>query len=196
MCNKLFGFILLLFCLTTVNAAPNPADYHKAVFALHEKQIAQHTIRIEEEKGKYEGASAASYSYVDTRYYDAANGHLLSYVRRDGDDPTLVNIIEVNFFENGRITRDFGSVTLPWKPLNPIRTMINFHQYNGALHSFRQYDIYGQVTYEFCEGKLAEKPIEISLEEADLNSKNRATAEYKACFEGIQTEWAQFTNPH
>ena len=196
MCNRSFGFIILLSCLTPVIAAPSPADYHKAVYALHEKKIAQHSTRTVEEKGKYEGASAAKYSYVDTRYYDAANGHLLSYVRRDADNPSLVHIIEVNIYENGRIARDSGSVTLPWLPLNPVRTMINFHQYNGALHSYRQYDMYGQVTYEFCEGKLAEKFIKISLEEVDLNSTNRATADHKVCFEGIQTDWAQYTNPH
>ena len=88
------------------------------------------------------------------------------------------------------------SVTLPWNPLNPIRTIINFHQYNGALHSYRQYTIYGEVEYEFCEGNLAGNPVQISLEEADLNSKSRTTAEYKACFDGIKTDWAQYTNPH
>ena len=194
--NRFFGFIWLMSCLTPVIAAPNPVEYHKAVYALHEKQIAQHKIRTEEEKGKYEGASAARYSYVDTRYYDAENGHLLSYVRRDGDDPSLVHIIEFNIFENDRIARDFGTVTLPWKPLNPIRTIINFHQYNGALHSYRQYTIYGEVEYEFCEGNLAGIPVKISLEEADLNNKNRSTAEYKACFDGVKTDWAQYTNPH
>ncbi len=71
MCYRFLGFVLLMLCLTPVLAVTSPIDYHKAVYALHEKQIAQHTIRTEEEKGKYEGASAGKYSYVDTRYYDA-----------------------------------------------------------------------------------------------------------------------------
>ena len=67
MCKIFFCFILLMSFLTPVIAAPNSVEFHKAVYALYEKLIAQHTIRTEEEKGKYEGASAARYSYVDTR---------------------------------------------------------------------------------------------------------------------------------
>jgi len=61
-------------------------------------------------------------------------------------------------YEQGRLVRDFGSISMPWAPLHPVRTFINLHYYHGELHSFRQYDFFGQVGYEFCAGNLAGKP--------------------------------------
>ena len=150
---------LLMMGLISLPAAAEltPQDFHRAVYALQQQQIAQHEIRTAEEAGDYEGAAAARYRYVDTRYYDAANGRLLSRVRRDADTPEHVHIVEVNIYEHGKLVRDFGSLTLPWAPLQPTRTFINLHQYNGKLHSFRQYDFYGDVGYESCEGELGGK---------------------------------------
>ena len=190
------GLVLLVMALLPVLAAASPADFHRAVYSLHEQQIAQHEIRTEETKGAYEGAAAARYRYTDTRYFDSANGRLLSNVRRDAAKPEYVHTVEVNIYENGKLVRDFGSITLPWAPLHPVRTFINFHQYNGKLHSFRQYDYFGQVGYEFCDGELAGKPIRISLDGSDIDAAATATPEYKACFNGMNMDWAQYTRPH
>ena len=124
-------FCFVLFCLFAVPAiaAPNPKDFHRAVYALHEKQIAQREIRIEEETGDYEGAAAARFRYVDTRYYDKASGNLISHIRRDAAMPELIHIAEVNVYDDaGKLVRDFGSVTLPWAPLHPVRTFIKAHR--------------------------------------------------------------------
>jgi hypothetical protein len=188
----MIGFISL-----SAFAASNPADFHRAVYALHEQQIAQHKIRAVEEQGDYEGAAAARYRYVDTHYYDAASGLLLSHVRRDADTPEHVHIVEVNVYEHGKLVRDFGSLTLPWAPLQPTRTFINLHQYNGKLHSFRQYDFYGDVGYESCEGELAGKRVRIALDDKDLlDATNTATPEYKACFDGMSADWESYRTPH
>lgn len=189
-------YLLLALLSTPVFAEPSPADFHRAVFRLHEQQIAQRQIRTEEESGDYEGSAAARYSYVDTRYYDAASGKLVSRVRRDADDSDLVHIVEANVYEQGRLVRDFGSVSMPWKPQQPVRTFINLHHYNGGLHSFRQYDFYGQVGYEFCEGNLAGKPVRIGLDGSDINAESTATPAYKACFEGMRKGWESFLEPH
>ena len=189
---------LLLLSLVSLPAfaATSPADFHRAVYALHERQISQGEIRTEENSGNYEGAAAARYRYVDTRYYDAASGRLLSRVQRDAADPDLVHIVEVNVYEQGRLVRDFGSISMPWAPLHPVRTFINLHHYHGGLHSFRQYDFFGQVGYEFCEGNLAGKPVRIGLDGSDINAASTAGAEYQACFGGITQDWAQYTKPH
>ena len=179
-----------------VFAAPTPADFHRAVYTLHERQIAQHMIRIEEERGDYQGAAAARYHYVDTLYYDAVSGRLLSHVRRDAEMPEYVHIVEVNIYENGKLVRDFGSLTLPWTPLQPTRTFINLHQYNGQLHSFRQYNFFGDVGYESCTGALAGKPVRIALDESEINETSAATVEYKACFEGVSADWKRYQVPH
>lgn len=188
-------FALLALASCPAFAASSPAEFHRAVYALHEQQIAQRPLRAEEEKGEYEGAAAARYRYVDTRYYDAASGQLLSRVRRDVAAPEFVHIVEVNIYENGRLVRDFGSVTLPWAPLQPVRTMINLHHYNGELHSFRQHDVFGAVAYEFCEGGYQGKRVMISLDGSDINAASTASPAYKACFDGMSTDWAQYRAP-
>lgn len=191
---KLCLVVLGLIALPSF-AASNPEEFHRAVYALHEQQIAQHQIKTKEEQGRYQGAAAGRYSYVDTRYYDAASGLLLSRVQRDAVMPEYIHIVEVNIYEGGRLVRDFGSVSPPWAPLHPTRTFINLHHYNGQLHSFRQYDFYGEVGYEFCEGALAGKPIRISLDSSDINTTSTATPGYKACFDGMNTDWARYRSP-
>lgn len=190
------GLAFMLAAVPAGAAEPTPEDFHRAIYALHEQVIAQHQIRTEEERGDYEGAAAAHYQYVDTRYYDVATGHLLSHVRRDADTPENVHTVEVNIYENGKLVRDFGSITMPWAPAHPINTFINLHQYNGPLHSFRQYNIYGDVGYESCTGELAGKRVRISLDEKDINETRAATPEYKACFAGMSTDWESYIKPH
>lgn len=184
----------LLFA-TPVLAAPPGQQFHKAVYALHEQQIAKQAVRTETEQGDYEGSAAARYRYEDTRYYDAQTGQLISRVRRDAAGPEFVHIVEVNVYENGKLVRDFGSITLPWSPLNPTRTMINLHHYNGELHSFRQFDMFGQVVFEFCEGKHNGQRVDIALDGADINEKTTSTVAYKACFDGASKDWASYKTP-
>lgn len=188
---------LLYVVSLPVFAAPSPADFHRAVYVLHEQQIAQREIRTEEATGNYEGAAAARYRYVETSYYDKASGHLLSRIRRDAAMPELIHIAEVNVYDDaGKLVRDFGSVTLPWAPLNPVRTFINLHHYHGGLHSFRQYDLSGLVGYEFCEGQREGKPVRISLDGSDIDAATASGTAYKACFDGLSKDWAQYTTPH
>ena len=190
------GFILLCGLSTPALAAPTPAEFHRAVYALHEQQTAQRELRITEERGDYEGAAAARYRYVDTRYYDAASGRLISRIRRDAAMAELVHIAEVNVYDAaGKLLRDFGSVTLPWAPAHPVRTFINLHHYHVGLHSFRQYDLSGDIGYEFCEGKWDNKPVRISLDGSDINAASTASAAYKACFDGLEKDWARYTTP-
>lgn len=181
---------------TSASAASSPAEFHRSLYTLHEQRIIQNKVRLEADEGEYEGASAAGYRYVDTRYYDITSGKLLSRVRRDAARPEFVHIVEVNIYEEGKLVRDFGSVSLPWASPHPVRTFINLHQYNGELHSFRQYDFFGQKGYEFCDGKLAGKPVKISLDDSDINESTTATEAYKACFNGMNKDWAQYKTPH
>ena len=174
----------------------SPEEFHRKVYVLHQQQIAQREIRTQEKTDNYSGAAAAGYGFVDTRYYDASSGRLLSYVRRDAAKPENLHIVEVNVYQNGRLVRDFGSMTLPWAPLRPVRTFINLHHYNGGLHSFRQYDLHGEVGYEFCEGAFAGNPVRISLDYSDITETIKATADYKACFDGMESSWARYLTPH
>ena len=178
-------------------AAPSPADFHRGVSCA--ARAANRSARSvpREATGNYEGVVAARYRYVEKSYYEKASGHLLSRIRRDAALPELIHIAEVNIYDNaGKLVRDFGSVTLPWAPLHPVRTFINLHHYNGALHSFRQHDLIGQVGYEFCEGSFEGKRVRISLDGDDINAASTAGSGYKACFDGMSKDWAQYATPH
>lgn len=190
--------VIALFCMIVLPAfaAGTPADFHQALYTLHEQQIDGRKIRTEEEKANYGGEAATGYRYVETSYYDAETGELLSRIRRDAARPEYVHIVEVFIYENGNLVRDFGSITLPWSPLRPVRTYLNFHRYNDALHSVRQYDYAGEVSYESCKGDWKGKPIRLSLDSLDIDKATRATPEYKACFEGMNADWAQYLQPH
>ena len=82
--------------LTPAFAATVEQDFHRAAYALHERLIAEatskSTVKMEEGEGNYEGAAAARYRYLDTRYYDTQSGQLLSRVRRDAAAPELIQI--------------------------------------------------------------------------------------------------------
>jgi hypothetical protein len=178
-------------------AAPSRPEFHRAVYALHEQQIARHAVRTEEASGKYEGIAAAGYRYRITSYYDAETGRLLSRIQRDAQVPEAIHIAEVNVYDaDGRLVRDFFSSAPPWRPVHPSHAYINLHNHNGRLHSFRQHELEGQVNYEFCEGELEGKPVRIALDGDEINEKTRASPEYRACFDGMSRDWARYTAPH
>lgn len=189
--------ILCALCVTQAAvAAPSRPDFHRLVYALHEQQLAAHTVRTDEETGTYNGLAAAGYRYRETRYYDLKTGRLLSRIRRDADVPDAIHISEVNIYgANGQLTRDYLSIAPPWKPVHPSNAYLNLHHYNGKLHSFRQFELDGQVNYEFCEGELAGKPVRISLPWEDMSKGATATPEYRACFDGMNKDWKTFITP-
>jgi len=190
--------ILFVLCVSqAVTAAPSRPDFHRLVYALHEQQLAGHTVRTEEKTGAYNGMAAAGYRYRDTRYYDAKTGRLLSRIQRDADVPEAIHISEVNIYDaNGQLTRDYLSIAPPWKPVHPSHAYLNLHHYPGKLHSFRQFELDGQVNYAFCEGELDGKPVRISLPWDDMNKETTSTPEYRACFDNMSQDWKQHITPH
>jgi hypothetical protein len=178
-------------------AAPSRTDYHRAVYLLHEQQIAGRAIRTEERSGDYKGEAAKGYRYHITSYYDAASGRLLSRIERNADLPEAIHIAEVNIYDaEGRVVRDFFSSAAPWRPTYPSHAYINLHHYNGKLHSFRQFELDGRVNYEFCEGDLDGRRVRISLDWTDINQKAKAAADYRACFDGMSNDWEPYVMPH
>lgn len=188
----------LTFILLSASAlaTPNGPAFHQAVYALHQAKTSKSETRTETEKGQYEGAAARAYSYLETRYFDKKTGRLVSRVRHDAADPNAIHIAEVNIYDDtGRLIRDYGSISLPWAPKEPVRTFINLHQYNGGLHSFRQYDVSGNVGYEFCEGKFEGKPQRLSLDATDITKQVTDSALYRACFANPSIKVADYLMP-
>jgi len=189
--------VVILTTCPSVAASIDTPKFHQALYSLHLQTIKDKQLRLVETEGQYRGSAAGKYRYKDTQYFDASNNRLLSHVIRDADSPDAIHIVEVNIYdESGRIVRDFGSITLPNLPTWPIRTFINFHQYNKELHSFRQFDGDGEVTYESCNGKYEDRKVNISLDGLDIKPATTSSAEYKACFDGIRTDWANYAIPH
>lgn len=196
---KCAGLMLAVFLSpgTSMAASIDPHKFHQALYELHQKMIKDKQVRLVETEGQYNGSAAGSYRYRDTHYYDATNGRLLSHIKRDTDNPEAIHIVEVNIYDNnGNILRDFGSISLPAAPALAVRTFINFHQYNKGLHSFRQFGADGEVTYESCKGLLGNQVVNISLDDIDIKPVATTTAEYKACFEGIESAWSTYAIPH
>lgn len=180
-----------------IAAGPSRPEFHRAVYALHEQQIAKHKIRTEETTGNYKGLAAEGYSYRLTSYFDAETGRLLSRVQRDLERPQTIHSVEINIYdEKGRVVRDFLTVAMPWEPEHPASAYINLHQYNGGLHSWRQFELTGEVNYEFCEGELNGKRVRISLYWDDIDKNVTSTPEYKACFDGMRNDCQQYIKPH
>ena len=192
-----YGLALLGLCLAqSAAAAPSRPDFHRAVYALHEQQIAQRTIRTEEKSGDYNGVAAKGYRYRITTYHDMATGRQLSRIERNADLPEAIHIAEVNIYDaDGRVVRDFFSSAPPWRPIHPSHAYINLHNYNGKLHSFRQFELDGRVNYEFCEGEFDGRRVRISLDWTDINEKTTATPDYRACFDGMSDDWQSYVIP-
>lgn len=190
--------MLGLFAFHAVNAAgQSRTDFHKAVYDLHEQQIARFAIQTKEETGKYNGEAAAGYRYRTTSFYDASTGRLLSRIQRDADLPEAIHIAEVNIYDaNGVLVRDYFTSAPPWRPLHPSHAYLNLHHYNGKLHSFRQFELNGQVNYEFCEGELEGKRVRISLDWTDIKPDKTNTPAYHACFDEMGNNWEAHIVPH
>lgn len=190
--------ILGLCAAQMAAAAPSRPEFHRAVYALHEQQLARHAVRTEETRGAYEGVAAAGYRYRITSYFDAASGRLLSRIQRDAMLPEAIHIAEVNIYDaDGRLVRDFFSSAPPWRPQHPSHAYINLHHHNGGLHSFRQFELDGQVNYESCEGTLDGTPVRIAGDWSDKkDEKIRSSPEYRACFDGMSADWARYVSPH
>ena len=188
---------LAALCVVQIAAAaPTRPDFHRLTYALHEKQIAQSPVKTEVETGKYNGAAAAGYAYRITSYSDAKTGRLISKVQRDAAKPDAIHITEVNVYDDkGRIIRDYLSIAPPWNPTFPSNAYLNWHHYPDKLHSFRQFELDGQVNYEFCEGELNGKPVKLSLPWEDMNKETTSTPEYRACFGGMSKDWKPYLTP-
>lgn len=197
--NPMTGGVLCLGVLLAPCAAAEPSrpDFHRAVFALHERQIAQHAVRTEVKDGSYQGVAAAGYRYRITRYYDARTGRLLSSIQQDAGQSDAIHIAEVNVYDtDGKLVRDYFSSAPPWRPHHPSHAYINLHHYNDGLHSFRQFELDGRVNYEFCEGDWDGKRVRIALDWIDVDALTRSSPAYRACFDGLRADWARYVAPH
>lgn len=166
---------------------------------LHNKKIANKQIKQTEQSGGY---SDSPNHYREVSYVDMSNGHLLSVIQWEVRKPEVVHSIEIYVYDDkGRVTRDYLAAYLPFNRNAPVQTLINIHNYNGELHAFKQFDGSTDLIYEYCEGKLNGKDIQIRLFEDDLVATDYdarqlfKSAEYIACFKNMQSELGKYIRP-
>lgn len=197
-CRLRLGLVLSMSVfLANPAVADSWPEFRGKVIALHEKLIKEKPVRVE--KGDvlpFEGEAAKGFSYQDFRYFDQADGRLISYVRRSPSTSTHVYEVEVYIYgDDGRLIRDYGVITLPWQLEHPARTYINLHDYPGGLRVFRQFDANGDFYYEACEGLLDGKKVALYLESIDVGPKLRATPLYQACFGRLPMKPGKYLEP-
>lgn len=170
------------------------------LYNLHKRQLEGKSIRTEE---RIDGYHQMPEFYREVMYYDASNGRLLSRVAWERENPDRLHEIEVFQHDTeGRVIRDFLARFLPVHRNAPIQTLINFHDYNGDTHSFRQFDASGNRIYEYCNGKLSGDQVSISLEEDQiLAAQSRVndtmdSLEYKVCFGDLPVTAGTYLRPH
>jgi hypothetical protein len=168
--------------------------------ALHERQNQGRNLEKKERVGGYSGLPKF---YQEAEYIEADSGKLLSRIRRESANPKNIHTIEIFFYDKqGRVTQDFAASYLARHRNAPIQTLINLHNYNGNLHSYRQFDASGNLIYEDCRGKFAGKPVNLSLEYHKIDEVKDgvkgpdAAAVYQACFTGVPDSAGIFVNPH
>jgi len=173
--------------------------FAKLLLAFHEKQISGKDIKQTETVGGY---SDNPEHYREVKYTDSKSGNLLSIVQWEINNPDAVHSIEVFVYDkNNRVIRDYTAAFLPNQRNAPVQTLINLHYYNGNLHSFKQFDGSKDLVYEYCDGKLNGKDIQIRLFEDDLVSNDYdarqlfKSAEYKACFKGANSQLGKYIRP-
>lgn len=174
-------------------------QFADSLYLLHQQQLEGKKIRTQSETGGYATHPAF---YVETRYYDANTGLLLSRVQRESKHPDVVHLIEVNVYDQEqRLVRDYLAAYLPDHRNAPIQTLINLHGYTQDLHAYRQFDASGARIYEQCEGENGNQAVLISLDEDEFSAGPGRRAKlldsqiYQRCFAVIPTLADEFLQP-
>ncbi len=173
-------------------------EFRSRLLEFHERSIAQSPVRVEQGAVlPYAGLAAKDFFYQDIDYYDRATGRLISHIRRSPEPPYQHYEIEVYVYDaQGRVSRDFAALTLPWQLAHPARTFINLHDYPGKLHAIRQFDASGEIIYESCVGSLEGRPLNLQLEAYEIGPKVRAMPDYQACFARLPLQAGAYRVPH
>lgn len=173
-------------------------DFADECLALHKQQVANREVQ---EKTRLGGYADRPEFYKEHTYFDANSGAMLSRIQWEKDNPGRMHTCEVYVRDNqGRVVRDYAAAFLPDGRNAPVQTLINLHNYNDGLHAFRQFDASGDRIYEYCEGTLKGKAVQLRLFEEDIYGPSgtamMSSPEYAACFDGLPNKPGEYLQPH
>lgn len=173
-----------------------------SLYELHLSKTKQIDITTTESSGGYGGGFANKNFYREISYFNKDTKKLISTIQWEVDKPDTIHSIEVFLYnERGQVKTDYYARYLPYARNAPIQTLINLHNYNDQLHSFRQFDANGEAIYETCRGKFFNKEINFHLDNEEITDfKTNNTDEwleevYSACFMNTAKTASAYLNP-
>lgn len=172
------------------------------LYELHLNNIKKVPIITSEVTGGYGGGFANKNFYREISYFNKNTNKLISKIQWEVDKPDTIHTIEVFLYDaQGQVKTDFYARYLPYARNAPVQTLINIHNYNDNLHSFRQFDANGELIYETCRGKFFDKEINLHLDNEEISDfKTNSSDEwlnevYSACFLNVAKTASSFLNP-
>lgn len=172
------------------------------LYELHLNKIKQVPIRTTEITGGYGGGFANKNFYREISYYNKDTNKLISKIQWEVDRPDTIHTIEVfQYNDQGQVKTDFYARYLPYARNAPVQTLINLHNYNDNLHSFRQFDANGELIYETCRGNFFDKEVNLHLDNEEIagfqnnNIDELLSETYSACFLNLANTADAFLNP-
>lgn len=214
---KSLVFLILTF-IATINPAisatrnntlkSDPVQVNKwnnfvtELYQLHLSKIKKVPIKTSEITGGYGGGFANKNFYREISYFNKDTNKLISKIQWEVNRPDTIHTIEVFLYDaQGKVKTDFYARYLPYARNAPIQTLINLHNYNDNLHSFRQFDANGELIYETCRGQFFDKEINFHLDNEEIsdfrinNSDEWLNEVYSACFLNVAKTASAFLSP-
>lgn len=172
------------------------------LYELHISQTKEIPVTTTEITGGYGGGFANKTFYREISYFNKNTRKLISKIQWETNQPNTIHAIEVFLYNNqGQVKTDFYARYLPYARNAPVQTLINLHNYNDNLHSFRQFDANGELIYETCRGQFFDKKINLHLDNEEIldfrtNSSDEFLNEaYAACFLNVAKEASAYLSP-
>lgn len=177
-------------------------NFVSELYELHLSKIKNVPIKTSEITGGYGGGFANKNFYREIAYFNKNTNKLISKIQWEVDKPDTIHTIEVFLYDKqGNVKTDFYARYLPYARNAPVQTLINLHNYNDELHSFRQFDANGELIYETCRGQFFDKEINLHLDNEEiLDFRNNSSDEwlneaYSACFLNVAHTALAYLSP-
>lgn len=177
-------------------------NFVSELYELHLNQTKEVPFTTSEITGGYGGGFANKTFYREISYFNKNTHKLISKIQWEINQPDTIHAIEVFLYNNqGQVKTDFYARYLPYARNAPVQTLINLHNYNDNLHSFRQFDANGELIYETCRGQFFDKEINLHLDNEEIfdfrtNSSDELLNEaYSACFLNVAKTASDYLSP-
>lgn len=177
-------------------------NFVSELYQLHLSLTKETSIRTTEIIGGYGGGFANKSFYREISYFNNNTNNLISKIQWEIKNPNTIHTIEVFLYDDkNQVKTDFYARYLPYARNAPVQTLINLHNHNDDLHSFRQFDANGELIYETCRGKFFNEKINLHLDNEEiLDFRNSQQDEfvnetYAACFLNVAETASDYLSP-